>query len=161
VPSGTFPLEPTTIHVPDDLLEDLRRRLRETRWPLDVGNEDGWYGVRRTDLEDLCAYWADGYDWRAAERAINRYEPATGGYVFELVDEAGEGLNSFPIDYGRIRDGGKPSEFAHIATVLPDGSVLVVWDDAPGMARLDACGAPIWAKTRRYTSAMTQVPMAK
>lgn len=81
--------------------------------------------------------------------AINRYDPPTRGYVFELVDEQGAILSSFPIDYARIMEGGKPSEFAHIATVLPDGSVLVVWDDAPGMARLDACGDPIWSKTDR------------
>lgn len=84
--------------------------------------------------------------------AVNRYDPPTQGYVFELLDEAGTVLNSFPIDYARISEGGKPSEFAHIATVLPDGSVLVVWDDAPGMARLDACGKPIWSKTDRITT---------
>ncbi len=81
--------------------------------------------------------------------AVNRYDPATQGYVFELIDEAGSVVNTFPIDYGKIMEGGKPSEFAHIATVLTDGSVLVVWDDAPGMARLDACGEPIWSKTDR------------
>ncbi|MFN6951650.1 MAG: arylsulfotransferase family protein [Albidovulum sp.] len=81
--------------------------------------------------------------------AINRYDPPTRGYVFELLDETGAVVLTFPIDYSRIRPGGKASEFAHIATVLPDGSVLVVWDDAPGMARLDACGDPVWARTDR------------
>lgn len=80
---------------------------------------------------------------------INRYDPPTAGYVFELLDGSGAVLNAFPIDYSKINPDGMASEFAHIATVLPDGSVLVVWDDAPGMARLDACGDPIWSKTDR------------
>ena len=67
-------LEQTPIHVPDEVLDDLRDRLRATKWPLDVGNEDGFYGVRRTDLQALVEYWAEGYDWRAAERAMNAYE---------------------------------------------------------------------------------------
>ena len=68
-----FPLEPTPIHVPDDVLDDLRRRLVATKWPLDAWNDDGFYGVRRTQLQNLVEYWADGFDWRAAERAINAY----------------------------------------------------------------------------------------
>jgi hypothetical protein len=48
-----FPLEQTPIHVPDDVLDDLRRRLIATKWPLDVGNEDGYYGVRRPYLQGL------------------------------------------------------------------------------------------------------------
>ena len=67
-------LDPTPIHVSDATLEDLRRRLRATRWPLDAGNDDGFYGVRRAYLEELVSYWADGFDWRAAERAINAYD---------------------------------------------------------------------------------------
>jgi pimeloyl-ACP methyl ester carboxylesterase len=62
------------IHVPDDVLEDLTRRLKATRWPRDIGNEDGYYGVRGPYLRELVEYWIDGYDWRAAEGAINAYE---------------------------------------------------------------------------------------
>jgi hypothetical protein len=70
-PARSFPLDPEPIHVPDEVLADLRRRLRATKWPLDAGNEDGYYGVRRPYLQELVAYWADGFDWRQAERAMN------------------------------------------------------------------------------------------
>ncbi|MEV6140428.1 epoxide hydrolase N-terminal domain-containing protein [Nocardia sp. NPDC051990] len=40
-----FPLQQTPIHVPDAVLTDLRQRLALTRWPDDVGNGDGYYGV--------------------------------------------------------------------------------------------------------------------
>jgi len=70
----SFPLEQTPIHVSDEVLDDLRRRLTATRWQPDAGHDDGYYGVRRSDLQELVAYWADGFDWRAAERRINAYE---------------------------------------------------------------------------------------
>ncbi|WP_371525711.1 epoxide hydrolase [Streptomyces sp. NBC_01283] len=69
-----FPLTPEPIHVPDAVLDDLRARLRLTRWPDDVGNDDGYYGVRRGYLKELAEYWLHDYDWRKAEAAINSYE---------------------------------------------------------------------------------------
>ncbi|GIF67907.1 epoxide hydrolase [Asanoa ishikariensis] len=55
-------------------LDDLRRRLRATRWPEPAPpDEDAWaQGVPLAHLRDLTAYWADGYDWRATEDRINQ-----------------------------------------------------------------------------------------
>ena len=50
------------------------RGLRATIWPEDDGNEDGRYGDPRALLQELAQYWAEEYDWRAAERAMNAYE---------------------------------------------------------------------------------------
>lgn len=69
-----FPLTPTKIHVPDSLLTDLRQRLDLTRLPDDAGNEDWYYGVPRSYLEELVGHWRDEYDWRAAEAEINSYQ---------------------------------------------------------------------------------------
>ncbi|MEQ0558719.1 epoxide hydrolase family protein [Amycolatopsis sp. NEAU-NG30] len=69
-----FPLTPAPIHVPEEVLDDLRRRLDLTRWPDDVGNDDWSYGVNRAYLQELVEYWRTGYDWRRAEAAINAYE---------------------------------------------------------------------------------------
>jgi len=72
--TARFPLEPTPIHVPDAVLDDLRARLELTRWPDDVGNDDWSYGVGRAYLQELAEYWLHQYDWRKAEAAINAYE---------------------------------------------------------------------------------------
>ena len=69
-----FPLAPSPIHVPDQVLADLGQRLALTRWPDDAGNDDWYYGVNGAYLRELVDHWRDGYDWRAAERAINAYE---------------------------------------------------------------------------------------
>jgi pimeloyl-ACP methyl ester carboxylesterase len=65
---------PFTIDVPEADLEDLRDRLRRTRWPADAGNPDGRYGAPRAWVEDLVAYWADRYDWRSVEAEMNAHE---------------------------------------------------------------------------------------
>ncbi|GAA5110432.1 epoxide hydrolase family protein [Pseudonocardia adelaidensis] len=62
---------PFRIDVSDAELKDLRDRLRRTRWP-EPGTAEGWtQGVPLAHLQELCAYWADGYDWRATEARLN------------------------------------------------------------------------------------------
>ena len=69
-----FPLVSAPIHVPDEVLADLRQRLALTRWPEDAGNDDWYYGVNRAYLQELIDYWRTDFDWRKAEAAINVYE---------------------------------------------------------------------------------------
>ena len=48
-------MEPFTISVPETVLEDLRRRLADTRWPDDGA---GWeYGTALSYMKDLVRYW--------------------------------------------------------------------------------------------------------
>ena len=58
-------IEPFVIRIEDAQLDDMRRRLRATRWAPDFGNERWTYGVERGWLEDMVRYWANDYDWRA------------------------------------------------------------------------------------------------
>jgi pimeloyl-ACP methyl ester carboxylesterase len=67
-------MERLRIAIPQEDLDDLGRRLRSTRWADDFGNATWTYGVERHWLEDMVRYWADEFDWRAQERAINRFE---------------------------------------------------------------------------------------
>lgn len=66
-------MEPFTIAVPETALDDLKRRLEQTRWPDQVGAP--WaYGTDETYLRALCDYWREGFDWRAQEAALNRFD---------------------------------------------------------------------------------------
>ena len=73
------PVDPTAIRpfeiaVPDDVLDDLRTRLANTRLP-DQLDGVGWdYGTDRDYLTELIAYWRDGYDWREQERRLNEFD---------------------------------------------------------------------------------------
>jgi pimeloyl-ACP methyl ester carboxylesterase len=69
-------LTPFRLDVPDGDLDDLRDRLRRTRWPEreTVAGDDGldWsQGAPLSYMEELCAYWADEYDWRKVEARVN------------------------------------------------------------------------------------------
>src|SRR3954465_1760755 len=66
-------IEPFRIAVPDEQLDDLRRRLRATRWPEAETVEDWTQGIPLAYVQEVCRYWGEDYDWRAREAALNRF----------------------------------------------------------------------------------------
>ena len=72
--AGNSAVVPFTIHVPDDVLADLKQRLARARFPDEVEGA-GWdYGTNLAYLKELVAYWRDKFDWRAQERKLNQFE---------------------------------------------------------------------------------------
>jgi epoxide hydrolase len=74
--------EPATIrpfkaHVPDRVLNDLRRRLADTKWPDQLPGTTWEYGADIKKVRELADYWQNGYDWRAQEAKINRFDQFT------------------------------------------------------------------------------------
>jgi pimeloyl-ACP methyl ester carboxylesterase len=66
-------IEPLTLDVPQVLLDDLRDRLRRTRWP-EPETVPGWaQGVPLTVAREVCAYWEQHYDWRRCEAMLNGF----------------------------------------------------------------------------------------
>ncbi|PCJ52050.1 MAG: multidrug MFS transporter [Candidatus Hydrogenedentota bacterium] len=66
-------MEPFTIHVPDDVLVDLKERLKRTRFPNQLDGA-GWdYGTELGYLRELVDYWLNDFDWRAQEEALNTF----------------------------------------------------------------------------------------
>lgn len=63
---------PFRIAVPQSTLDDLQRRLDNTRFPSAI-EASGWeYGTSLSYMRELVAYWRSGYDWRAHERRLNQ-----------------------------------------------------------------------------------------
>ena len=73
-PAGTGELAPAPIAVSDDALDDLRDRLRRTRWPERETVDDWSQGIPLDYVQALCATWRDDYDWRRVESELNRYQ---------------------------------------------------------------------------------------
>jgi pimeloyl-ACP methyl ester carboxylesterase len=63
-------IEPFRVHAGAAEIEDLRARLRATRWP-DAPEDAGWsLGTDVGYLRELVAYWAGEFDWPAQETAL-------------------------------------------------------------------------------------------
>ncbi|MEN8162317.1 MAG: epoxide hydrolase N-terminal domain-containing protein, partial [Myxococcota bacterium] len=54
-------IEPFRIEASDAELEDLKRRLRVTRWPERECVDDWSQGIPLEYVQDVCAYWAEKY----------------------------------------------------------------------------------------------------
>ena len=70
-------INPFKIAVSDTVLTDLKQRLQAARWPEDELVSDWSQGVPNAWLREICAYWADGYDWRKREESLNRFAQFT------------------------------------------------------------------------------------
>jgi pimeloyl-ACP methyl ester carboxylesterase len=59
------------IKVPEEQINDLRRRIEAMRWPAAELVPDRSQGVQRATLLELARYWAGEYDWRRCEARLN------------------------------------------------------------------------------------------
>ncbi|MDG2307110.1 MAG: epoxide hydrolase [Candidatus Binatia bacterium] len=64
---------PFRIEATDAELEDLRTRLRATRWPNKEVVADWSQGIPLEYTQEVCTYWANDYDWRAREAHLNSF----------------------------------------------------------------------------------------
>jgi pimeloyl-ACP methyl ester carboxylesterase len=65
------------IDIPQDALEDLRDRIRRTRWPSEIRGAGWSRGVPPGYLRDLADHWLNSYDWREWEARLNRFPQFT------------------------------------------------------------------------------------
>jgi len=64
-------IRPFEVHVPDEDLADLQRRVAATRWPGKELVADQSQGVQLATIQTLVNYWGTGYDWRRCEAQLN------------------------------------------------------------------------------------------
>jgi pimeloyl-ACP methyl ester carboxylesterase len=111
-------IEPFSIQIEEEVLSDLRARIRNTRWPDQVPSI-GW--EQGTDLEYLrgiVAYWAEGFDWRAQERRLNafaQFRTELDGARIHFVHERARRGHGIPL----ILTNGWPSTFPEFLPLVP------------------------------------------
>ncbi|QNE36883.1 epoxide hydrolase family protein [Leifsonia shinshuensis] len=64
-------VRPFTIDIPQADIDDMMRRVRETRLPERETVDDTSQGVRLQVISDLMEYWKTGHDWRGVEARLN------------------------------------------------------------------------------------------
>jgi pimeloyl-ACP methyl ester carboxylesterase len=107
-----------TIAVPDADIADLKARLAATRFPQTLEGV-GWdYGTDGGFLRRFVDYWANQYDWRAAEARLNGFAQFTevvDGETIHFVHMRGEGETNVPI----LLTNGWPSNFVELLPLVP------------------------------------------
>jgi hypothetical protein len=66
-------LERFKINVEESVLQDLKGRLKKTRFALDLDNEDRKYGLSTTYIKGYVDHWINKFDWRKAEAEMKAY----------------------------------------------------------------------------------------
>ena len=93
-------VEPFKITISQEVLDDLKERLKRTRWPDEV-ETTGWdYGTNLGYMKELTEYWQHKYDWRKQEAELNKFALFTAkikGTEFHFIHERGRGPNPTPI----------------------------------------------------------------
>jgi len=141
-------IEPFELAVPDAELDELSRRLRATRWP--ERETDPAQGVALDELRDLCAYWADGYDWRALERRLNaapQFRTTIDGLAIHFLHARSRVPGAFPI----VLTHGWPGsvvEFLGVIEPLTAAGFDCVVPSLPGYAWSGKPTAPGWGVER-------------
>ncbi len=64
-------IRPFHVNIPEERLEDLRRRIAAARWPSKELVADRSQGVQLATGEAIARYWASGYDMRRLEAKLN------------------------------------------------------------------------------------------
>jgi pimeloyl-ACP methyl ester carboxylesterase len=127
-------INPFRIAVPDADLEDLRRRLAATRWPEAECVDDWSQGIPLAYTRELAQYWADTYDWRAREDALNRFDHFTteiDGLDIHFIHQRCGRDDAFPL---LITHGwpGSVVEFHKVIEPLTEHGFDVVCPSLPG-----------------------------
>jgi microsomal epoxide hydrolase len=117
---GGSGVRPFQVAVGDDVLEDLAARLGRVRWPDEApGSAGTWgYGTDLGYLQELVAYWRDGYDWRAQEKAINEFPQfmaEVGDIDVHFLHVEGNGPDPMPL----LLCHGWPGSFWEFSRIIP------------------------------------------
>lgn len=155
--------QPFKINVPQAVLDDLKERLANTRWP-DEAEGAGWsMGTSLEYMKELVPYWQSKYDWRKHEAELNRFKQFKAdvdGVNIHFIHEKGKGPNPMPI----ILTHGWPDSFYRFHKIIPmltdpekyggkaEDSFDVVVPSVPGFgfsdrkAMSNSAVADLWAK---------------
>ena len=72
-------IEKFNVRISDKDIDELRTKIKLTRWPDEINNKRWSHGTSLSFLKKLSKYWLDDFDWRIHEDQINK----VGSYKFK------------------------------------------------------------------------------
>lgn len=109
---------PFTIDIPQTVLDDLKNRLKQTRWTDEPANAGWSYGTNPAYLRELVDYWQNKFDWRKQEVALNKFphfKTEIDGVGIHFIHVKGKGPNPKPL----LLTHGWPDCFYRFYKVIP------------------------------------------
>lgn len=131
-------VRPFQIHIPDEEIEELHRRLRHTRWPEPFAGS-GWDdGTDGEYLRHLVSYWLSHYNWREREALLNQfnhYQADIDGTTLHFIHARSKAPNAIPL----LLMQGWPSSFVQVLDIIP----LLTGEQDGGKAAFDVIAVSI------------------
>ncbi len=88
------------VHVSDEAIADLRRRIAATRWPSKETVDDTSQGVQLSTMRKLAEYWQSSYDWRKVEARLNalpQFVTTIDGVDIHFIHVRSKNRNALPL----------------------------------------------------------------
>ena len=107
------------IHIDDDQIDLLHKKIKLTRWPDEINNEYWSHGTGMGFLKDLSKYWINNFNWRTHENELNdigsfKFTSKTGLDVHFLHSKSNE-KNAIPI----VMTHGWPGSVQEFIKIIP------------------------------------------
>ncbi|MBI5088230.1 MAG: epoxide hydrolase N-terminal domain-containing protein [Actinobacteria bacterium] len=152
-------IDPFTLAIPQEQLDDLARRLDATRWPERETVDDWTQGAPLDQVRALCDHWRHRYDWRRCEAQLNglgQFRTELDGLNIHFLHVRSPHADAMPL---LLTHGwpGSVVEFTKVIAPLTDpvahgGSAAdafhVVAPSLPGYGFSDKPTAPGWGVVR-------------
>jgi len=111
-------MRPFQIHIPDEAIEGLNARLRQTRWPGSIhqtGSEDG---AKLSLIENLINFWKTDFNWRTQETRLNKlpqFIATVDGYDIHFIHQKSQSPQPLPL----VLTHGWPGSFIEFERIIP------------------------------------------
>lgn len=173
--SAESSIRPFRVHTPDRAIEDLKRRLRDTRWSDAETVTDNSQGLRLAQLQAIIRYWSESYDWRKAEARLNahpQFITEIDGLDIHFIHVRSRHENALPVI---ITHGWPGSVFELLGTIgpltdptafggRPEDAFDVVIPSMPGFGLSEKPTSPGWGAermARAWDELMTRLGYAR
>lgn len=155
--------------IPQTSIDDLKLRLRQTRWTDEI-KDSGWqYGANLSYMKKLTEYWLNRFDWRKTEDEINQYPnyiAEIGGIKIHFLHVKGSGRGSIPL----IITHGWPGSFLEMnklispLTTRADLSFDLIIPSIPGFGfsqKIDTPSCNLWSIAELWSKLIRELGYEK
>lgn len=110
--------KPFKINIKQSVIDDLKKRLSNTRWTDEIENVKWDYGTNKAYLKELCDYWQHDFDWKKQETILNEWDhfkTDINGFSLHFIYVKSKNEKATPI----VLLHGWPSSFVNLLKLIP------------------------------------------